>query len=179
MQNSIRQENSQNVLSALTILVPEADSVVGKWRRLYDWSAVRGLSSHITILFPIDSSVCLKQQCRRLQSVFSEHTSFNFILREPRRYRNYVYFAPDPIEPFLKLTESAMAVLPETIPYGVMSGCVAPHLTVAYSEDENILQRIYASLTAVTIESTALNIELMEYRDNAWKPHMRFPLRFF
>jgi 2'-5' RNA ligase len=121
----------------------------------------------------------LEQQCRRLQSVFSEHISFNFILREPRRYRNYVYFAPEPIEPFLKLAESARAVLPEVIPYRVMFGCVTPHLTVAYSQKEDILQRIHAGLTAVTIESTALNIELMEYRDNAWKPHMRFPLGLF
>lgn len=179
MRNSIRRENSQDILLALTILVPEADSVVGEWRRQYDWSADRGLSSHITILFPIDSSVCLEQRCHRLESVFSKHASFNFMLREPRRYGNYVYFAPEPIEPFLKLTEAAKAVLPETVPYADVSGCVTPHLTVAYSQDESILQRIYAGLTAVSIESTALNIELMEYRGNAWKPHIRFPLGVF
>lgn len=179
MQNSIHQENSQHVLLALTILVPEADSVVGEWRRQYDWSADRGLSAHITILFPIDSSIFLEQRCHRLESVFSKHASFNFMLREPRRYGNYVYFAPEPIEPFLMLTETAMAVLPEIVPYTDVSGCVTPHLTVAYSQDDNILQRIFASLTGVTIESTALSIELMEYRDNAWTPHMRFPLGVF
>jgi hypothetical protein len=179
MRNSIRHENSQNALLALAILVPEADSVIGEWRRQYDWSAVRGLGSHITILFPIDSSVCVGQRCRALESVFSEHASFNFVLREPRRYGNYVYFAPEQINPFVKLTETAMAVLPETVPYRVMSDCVTPHLTVAHSQDENILQHICAGLTAVSIESTALNIELMEYRDNAWNSHMRFPLGVF
>jgi hypothetical protein len=177
MLSSVRQEDSQNVLSALVIPVPQADPVVGRWRRLYDWSAARGLDSHITVLFPIDGSIDLEERYRGLQSVFSEHASFKFILREPRRYKDYVYFSPDPIEPFLRLTETAKAVLPEIVPYTDVSGCVTPHLTVAYSRDENILRRIYAGLTGVTIESAALNIELMEYGNNTWHPRMRFPLK--
>ena len=128
MQNSIRREYSQDILLALTILVPEADSVVSEWRRQYDWSANRGLSSHITILFPIDSSGCSEQRCHRLESVFSKHASFNFMLREPRRYGNYVYFAPEPIEPFFKLTEAAKAVLPETIP---LRTCLVARLPIS------------------------------------------------
>jgi hypothetical protein len=72
--------------SALVILVPEAEALVGSFRDLHDAGAAVGVPAHITVLYPfkppdeIDEAVL-----ERLCHLFSRFEPFNFALTTIRR----------------------------------------------------------------------------------------------
>jgi hypothetical protein len=162
-------------LTALVILVPEADAAVGRFRRRYDWSAERGLGPHITVLLPFIEAA--PSDLSLLKELFESKNSIAFELRV-MLFENYVYLEPNPREPFIELTNLVLAAYPDLKPYDGQFAYdgVIPHLTVAYHEDAAVLDRISGELADCRVEAVAKSVVLMECREEWWQPLIEFRL---
>jgi hypothetical protein len=82
--------------------------------------------------------------------------------------------APEPDEPFRRLTLAICERYPKVPPYGGKYSNIVPHLTVAQLTDERQLDPIAdqfarASRGKLPIRATASEITLMEKRAGSWQ----------
>jgi hypothetical protein len=114
-----------------------------------------------------------------LRELFGATPSFVVSFRELRRWPEMVYLAPEPAEPFARLTEAIGTRWPDCPPYEGIHETVVPHLTVAYGDD-SLLAEVAADVTPkLPIEvhvGEAVLLEELE-ADVAWGGRARFPLR--
>ena len=133
--------------SALSVLVPEAEPLVGRWRAAHDPSCAVGVTAHVTLLYPfrrpqqIDDALL-----EELAQLFAALPSFSFELASVGRFPGVLYLAPEPAAPFKTMIRRLMLRFPEHPPYGGAFTEVVPHVTVAQSEDEPTLDRVAAEL---------------------------------
>lgn len=122
--------------SALLIPVPEADSVVGRWRFQYDPVAAAGVPAHITLVVPwLPPSRISDEHLAELEDELSDVKGFDFRLTRIGWFgRRVLWVAPEPSEPFLGLT-LRLARRFETPPWEGEFDEVVPHLTVAHAAD--------------------------------------------
>lgn len=119
--------------SALLLPVPEAEALVGAWRRRYDPSEPWGVPAHITLLYPfvppdrVDHAVI-----GRLRTLFAGRAPVDVQLADVRRFGDGVlYLAPTPPDPIRALTSAIVDAFPGYPPYEGAFDEVTPHLTVA------------------------------------------------
>src|SRR3982074_8321 len=92
--------------TALVVLVPEAEASVKPFRDRYDPSAAAGMPAHITLLHPFKSpdeidGIVLDE----LRHCFTRFAPISFSLSLIRRFPvEVLYLAPEPDEPFRRLT---------------------------------------------------------------------------
>lgn len=162
--------------SSLFITVPEAEAVVGRWRALYDRTAPVGFPAHITLLYPflperlIDDDVI-----RKLAELVDALPPFSFRLGGVCGFRGLVWLAPEPMEPFIRLTSALCAEYPKLRPYGDRTRTVPPHLTVARSQDVEFLREVTIDLTnAPLISATAREVWLLTEGQPEWRIHSKY-----
>jgi hypothetical protein len=161
--------------SALVILVPEADAVVGSFRRQYDPSALQGMPAHITTLYPflppsqIDAAVL-----GVLRECYAEFSPLHFSLVAIRRFEvGVLYLMPDSAETFRELTRVTWSKYPQTPPYGGKHSDIEPHLTVAHLAEKQELDRVAGDFVR-TVEKklpicVATNeVALMDNKSGRW-----------
>jgi hypothetical protein len=168
-----------NSLTALIVPVPEAAPAVDPFRQEYDWSARHGLGPHITVLLPfIERTLVGSTDLTLLRGLFAVQRPIKFELANANRFERYVYLEPVPREPFIELTNQVLAAYPLLKPYGGMFAYegVIPHLTVAYHDDDSVLDRISSELRYCRVNALARTVVLMECRDDWWHPIDEFPL---
>jgi 2'-5' RNA ligase len=167
-----------SVEAGLVVLVPEAEALVKPFRDRYDPSAAAGMPAHITLLYPfkppdeIDEATLddLRRCFRRLPPI-------QFALGAIRRFpAEVLYLAPEPDEPFRRLTCAIWDRYPETPPYGGKWPDIVPHLSVACLADEQQLDVItndfvQASRGKLPIRATASAVALMDNRSGNWQVH--------
>ena len=97
--------------SAVLVLVPAADPVVGRLRGRLDRSAGWGVPAHVTVLYPflppgdIDLAVI-----ERLGRVVAAVPSFDCVFADVRWFDDrVVWLAPEPDEPLRALTAAVFA----------------------------------------------------------------------
>jgi 2'-5' RNA ligase len=168
--------------AALVILVPEVEPLIGPFRLRYDPAAAAGVPAHITINYPflpgVDPGEGLYQE---LTALFARTDSFQFTLSRFARFPHVIYLAPDPDTPFKQLTETVTARFPESLPYGGVFDSIIPHLTIAETQDEELLYSIERQLVGLAPEhlplSTRVNrVWLMDNRTGRWQKRKSFPL---
>lgn len=93
------------------------------------------MPAHVTVLYPfvapddLDEAV-VEHLTRAVRSV----PSFDCVFAEARWFGEEVLFlAPEPDEPFRRLTEAVSRAFPTYLPYGGAHADVVPHLTVGES----------------------------------------------
>jgi len=135
--------------TAVLVLVPATEPVVGPWRDELDPSARQGVPAHVTVLFPfvpardVDDSVV-----ETLRGAVRDVASFSFRLDAVSWFGDdFVWLAPDPVEPFAELTERTVRAFPQHPPYEGEHEPV-PHLTVGY--------RRHSSLEALRVAADRL-----------------------
>jgi 2'-5' RNA ligase len=164
--------------SALIVEVPEAEPLVGEWRARHDWSAQHGVPAHITLLFPfvavehVDS--VLLDELRRL---FETQAAFPFSLPRVARFPEVAWLAPEPPEPFSRLTDLIVERYPAYPPYEGIHDVVIPHLTVAEG-DVALQDEVEAALTPHLPIAAAAREVTMIVEDEAgyWHAGPRFAL---
>jgi 2'-5' RNA ligase len=165
-----------SIESALVVLVPEAEVLVKPFRDRYDPSAALGVPAHITLLYPFKppdeiGSAVLDQ----LRHGFARFAPFRFALASIRRFTAEVlYLAPEPDEPFRRLTSAISDWYPEAPPYGGKWPDIVPHLSVARLADERQLDRIadefaQVALGMLPLGATAAEVALMDNRLGHWQ----------
>ena len=169
--------------SALVVLVPQAEALVGPFRDLYDPSAMAGVPAHITLLYPFRPPEEIDEGVREsLRACFESFASFSFSLSASRRFPGVLYLAPDSDEPFRQLTSALWRRYPETPPYGGKWPNIVPHLTVAQVADPAALDRVasefaHASHRRLPITGRTTGVALMDNRSGRWVVRTVFGLR--
>ena len=170
--------------SALVILVPEVESLVGSFRDRYDPSASRGVPAHITVSYPFQPAS--RENPARvhtaLRELFRGYSPFEFSLVEHGCFPGVLYLAPDPSSPFVELIEAVLERFPDSKLYGGEFKDIVPHLTVAYAEDEHLLSRIRREFDEVSrrklpLGSRADRVHLFDNREGVWKIRQTFLLK--
>ena len=158
--------------------MPEAEDVVGRWRRTYTTDGRDDMPAHVTLLYPFVERRSLdRERVREVEEVVSTFPSFAFVLAATSYFEGderVLYLAPDPAAPFAKLTEALVARFPDFRPYGGRYDDVVPHVTVAQG-DAAVLEAIEEEVrTAVPIHAHAREAWLMEYVDARWRKRSGF-----
>ena len=167
--------------SAFAVNVPEAEPYVRALRERFDPSAALGVPAHVTVLYPFMSPEKITQAILdRIRLAVSSASAFEFRLGRIGRFPGALYLAPEPVEPFIALTESLVRQFPDHLPYGGKYDSIVPHLTVAqWDEPGNRLAeaRLAATLpTGAGIRASCREVVLIENSSGRWE-HMRsFPL---
>lgn len=169
-------------VSALELLVPEAEALVGPFRQRYDPVVPLGMPAHVTVLFPfLPPERIGVPELRGLREHFAGQSAFDFALSELREFPGTLYLAPEPDEPFVALLEATASRYPETPPYGGAFDEIVPHLTVAHAEDPaelaEIRRRVEDDLAAHgPIRAKARAVRLMIEDGVLWRKWDLFPL---
>jgi 2'-5' RNA ligase len=120
--------------TAVLVLLPEADEVVGPYRARMDRAAVLGVPAHVTVLYPfvpphdVDARVI-----DALAGAVASVPAFDVAFDRTAWFDNRVlWLAPAPSDPFRDLTRAVWARFPAHPPYGGAHDDVIPHLTVGH-----------------------------------------------
>ncbi|AGU53818.1 LigT-like protein [Variovorax paradoxus B4] len=119
-------------ISAFIVPVPSAEPLVGDLRRRFDATTQLGVPAHITVLVPfMDARQITPAVLERAQHALSRVAAFSFSLGTVARFPTTAYVAPEPSEPFVRMTQALVKAFPDFPPYGGAHEEVIPHLTVA------------------------------------------------
>ena len=104
--------------SGLAVLVPEAERLVGPLRDKHDPSAAAGMPAHITLLYRFKPPDEIGEtEIEKLKQCFASFRSFDFSLAAVRCFPGRVlYLAPEPDEPFRRLTLAICDCFPQHRP---------------------------------------------------------------
>ena len=119
--------------SAIVVLVPEAESAIGRWRRELDPSAALGVPAHVTLLYPFAAPTDITHDLiAKVAETISGFGAFEYQLDEVRWFDDaVVWLAPAPVAPFIALTAMLLEAFPEFPRYGGAFGDdVVPHVTI-------------------------------------------------
>jgi len=124
-------------ISAIFVMVPEAEPLVGPLRAKYDPAASVGVPAHITALVPFMPRDRLTDAVlKRVRSALHEVAPFSFKLERVARFSQTTYLAPEPPEPFVAITAALMREFPDYPLYGGRFSEIIPHLTVADQDEK-------------------------------------------
>jgi 2'-5' RNA ligase len=115
------------------VAVPETAALVDPWRErtCADRPSI-GIPAHVTLLFPFVPAARLDESViAALSEVVAEASAFDFTLARTARFPEILYLAPEPSEPFVRLTEAIHARFPAYPPYEGAHDTIVPHLCVA------------------------------------------------
>jgi hypothetical protein len=120
--------------SVLLVPLPAVRAVVEPWLERTSPSSKpsQGIPPHVTLLFPAPDDA------DGVRSVITGVHAFEVELRELRRFRTTLWLAPEPAEPFVRLTEALVARFPDWPPYDGAFDAIVPHLTVAQGESATL-----------------------------------------
>jgi 2'-5' RNA ligase len=165
--------------TALIVVVPEAEPLVGEWRAQHDWSAQHGVPAHITLLFPfVPAEEVDEQLLGDLRGLFASQPAFTFRLARVGRFPEVAWLAPEPPGRFNNLIELIVSRYPDYPPYEGIHDEVIPHLTVAEGGPD-LQDEVDAAVTpGLPIEAHARAITLLlEDGAGRWRCDHSFPLR--
>ncbi len=169
--------------SALVVLVPEADPLVGPFRSFFDPSASLGVPAHVTLLYPfVEPAKIDAKTTDTLAGCFARFAPFDFALTELRRFApETLYLAPEPAEPLRELTKAIWKLFPDHPPYGGKWPEIVPHLTLGQFASEEELDAHAETLAAeyaasLPLKARAADVALLDNTDGRWKTRQRFAL---
>ena len=166
--------------TAVVCAFPELSSIVDGWRErtcIEDRPSM-GIPPHVTLLYPFVPAEAAEGSLDGLRELFAAAPSFAVSFRELRRWPEMAYLAPEPPEPFARLTEAIAERWPAHPPYEGIHDVVIPHLTVAYGDDA-LLEEVEANITPkLPIEAYVTEAVLLEELEPEirWGERARFPL---
>ena len=122
--------------SALVVFVPEAEPVVGEYRRRHDTSAAMGVAAHVTVLFPFVKPDSIDDGLlAALADLYADVPAFEARVRSIGRFPGVVYLTPEPAERWRALLAATSEAYPHLPPYEGVHDEVIPHLTVGEVDD--------------------------------------------
>lgn len=129
MENSGAEAAQQ---SAVVVLVPEAEPVVGRHRAVLDGAAAQGMPAHVTVLYPFVAAAAITEETlRALADAVGSVAAFDCVFGRTAWFGDQVlWLAPDPDGPFRELTSAVLAAFPGYLPYDGAFPDVIPHLTI-------------------------------------------------
>ena len=163
--------------SAVIVRVP-VPAPVERIRRRWDYAARLGVPSHVTVLFPFFGPDDLDRAVRReLAAIATRHRPFRVRFERVGRWPSVAFLAPEPSEPFARLTRDVVERFPDYPPYEGAHAEVVPHLTVAENPNAPLDEIAGAVEAALPFEHLVTSLAvLIETADGRWHGHWRLPL---
>jgi 2'-5' RNA ligase superfamily protein len=170
--------------TALVLVVPEAQPLVGAFRARHHAAAVaRGVPPHVTVLVPFVPPEELDDLVRSEVRVHAAGLdAFDAEITHVATFSGHVWLAPAPRERFVALIRSTYTRFPEHPPYGGDHVEPEPHLTVGQADSSEALAAVKVSAERelapglpVRFRVEALTL-LEEGNDGVWRPVETFPL---
>ncbi len=128
--------------TALVILVPEAEAVVGGWRERYDPASAE-IPPHVTVFYPFFESQVIGVDVEQgLEESFAAVPAFDLEFAGLCGLPGVLYLAPEPGEAIERLIASVGERFPEIEAYGGAFEEVIPHLTIAITASANNVMEV-------------------------------------
>lgn len=163
--------------TALVLLIPESEPLVGGWRKRFDPVAAQGMPAHVTVLYPFMDEEAIDPEClAQLDGLFAEIPAPALTFRRTGRFPNALWLAPEPAGPVKAITQALVAAFPDYPPYGGAFPDSIPHLTVAQGAGA-VVDEAEAGLSASFTEPIVSRIvacSLFAFRDGRWRERKRF-----
>ncbi len=130
-------------LTALAILIPEAESFVKPIRDQFDPSSKLGMPAHITILYPFKHPDKIdKNTLSKLTDIFSAITTFEIVFHQTKKFPEVLYLEPTPMISLKALIQAVSQAFPDYLPYEGAHKNSIPHLTIAHHSNIQQLEQI-------------------------------------
>jgi 2'-5' RNA ligase len=167
--------------TALLVVVPEAEVVVGPFRARLDSSARWGVPPHITVLFPFVPPDAVDQPVLdRVAAAVAGLPAFDQTLTRLGWFDERVlWLAPEPGPAFQALTAAVWAAFPEHPPYQGEFADVVPHLTIGHDMPVDVLRGAADAIgPRLPIRSRVRTVSLLRGSSEpaAWHTIAEFPL---
>jgi hypothetical protein len=162
--------------TAVVVLLPELEPLIGGWRRRYTTDGARGMPPHVTLIIPFADSADLDDRLGLLGRVLGDFAPSAVAVSETARFPGLLYLRPEPAELFIALTEALESAFPEFPPYAGEFDDIVPHLTVAQANEEilaGIERELVLQLPVMALVERAW---LVENTPAGWRRHTAFPL---
>jgi len=164
--------------TAVVVLLPELEPLIGEWRRRYTRDGSRGMPPHVTLIVPFADSSGVDYRREALGRVLGEFRQFEVTLSKTARFEGLLYLRPEPEEPFVALTEALVEAFPAFLPYGGEFEETVPHATVAEG-DEDLLAGLAQDLIArLPVKARVERVWVVENAPSGWRRHTAFPLEW-
>jgi 2'-5' RNA ligase len=163
--------------SAIVARVP-LPPALHRLRTTWDRSARLGVPAHVTILFPFLPAHGLVADLRHeLAAIAATQAPFDVRFERVGRFPDVVYLVPEPVAPFVRLTNAFVARYPELPPYGGAFEDVIPHLTLAESGEAPLDEVAAAAQRVLPFQHRIGSLEvLVEGGASPWRTEWRLPL---
>jgi 2'-5' RNA ligase len=167
--------------TAFIVRVPEAEAWVSALRERFDPSAREGVPAHVTVLYPFMSPELVSEPVLEIvRQALRQVAPFTFQLSRIGRFPATTYLAPEPAEPFIRLTRCLVERFPAYLPYGGEHEGVVPHLTVSDGNPREAEVAQAELATAITtqgaISSVCTEVVLLENSSGTWRQMHAFSL---
>jgi 2'-5' RNA ligase len=117
--------------TGVVVTVPAAADVVERVGAAYAPAAAVGVPPHVTVLYPwLDLDDVTDDDLAALGDLCAAVPAFDVSFERFGRFPGVLWLAPDPVSPFIGLTDAVVERWPQTPPYGGAYDDVTPHLTV-------------------------------------------------
>jgi 2'-5' RNA ligase len=162
--------------TAVVVLLPELEPLIGGWRRRYTGDGARGMPPHVTLIIPFADSADLGDRLGPLGRALGARAAFEVTLAQTARFPGLTYLRPEPDEPFVAMTEALSSAFPEFPPYRGQFQKIVPHVTVAQA-DEQVLADVDRELVSkLPVQARVERAWLVENTPAGWRRHTAFPL---
>jgi 2'-5' RNA ligase len=168
--------------TGIIVPLPDAEPVIGPFRREHTEGGARGAPAHVTLLFPFtDSAALTAERVRRVGEIVGSVPAFDVALvttaylpGTPR----ILYVRPEPDTSFRALTAALLAAFPEHPPYEGAFADVIPHATVAMAEDAVLagIERELAPRLPIATRVTEAALIVHDEAADRWAIRERLPL---
>lgn len=167
--------------SGLVVVVPEAESAVGRHRQSLDVNARLGVPAHVTVLFPfVPPSQIDAVVHARLELLFARTSPFDYRFARTAWFNDDVlWLAPDDPSPFRDLTETVYESFPDHPPFEGLFDAVVPHLTVGHGADASVLraaESVVVQQLPITGRATEVTLLTQRVGGGTWTTRARFAL---
>ncbi|MFE5341587.1 2'-5' RNA ligase family protein [Isoptericola sp. NPDC056578] len=164
--------------TALVVVVPEAEPVVGGLRSDLDVAAAYGVPAHVTVLFPFLPVAALDDAVLDgLRDVVGAHPAFDATFAGCGRFPGVLYLVPGPDPAWRALLAVVAARFPGAPPYGGAFDDVVPHLTVADGQEPEVLDEAEAAVAPrLPVRTTVREVSLLVFDGERWRRRAAFPL---
>lgn len=157
--------------TALVVPVPEAEPLIGAFRRAHTPSGRAGMPAHVTVIAPfIEGPTLTEDDVTHVQEVVRRIPRFPFTLSRMGRFEAppTLYLAPEPTAPFVGLVTALSEEFPEHRPE---FDSFVPHVTVAGRVDVPVLDEISEAVEpGLPLHAVARRVLLFERAaSGAWR----------
>lgn len=121
--------------SVALVPFPGLEPLVGPYRRRLDRAAGWGVPPHVTVLYPFVVPPVSDDVIQRLRNALADVPAFDCTFMRVEWFGDdVVWLAPEPDEPFRRMTDAVWRAFPDHPPYEGRFDDVVPHLTVGHHD---------------------------------------------